>query len=108
MRWVVLLLAALALLPAGGASAANTAAVHGSGATFPAPVYKRWFLEFYHAHPDVRTNYQAIGSGAGVQQFSEGLVHFGATDEALSTKKLADAAKRLKQREGSAPELLQI
>src|SRR5262245_39142411 len=63
--------------------------IQGCGATFPAPLYLRWFLDFYDNNPDpaqrhqVRTNYQAIGSGAGVQQFSEALVDFGATDEPL-------------------------
>jgi phosphate transport system substrate-binding protein len=109
MRGVWWLLATLALIPAGCASSANTVTLKGCGATFPASLYKRWFLEFHTAHPEVRTNYQAIGSGAGVRQFSEGLVHFGGTDEALSAKKLAEAAKRLQEREGGeAPELIQI
>src|SRR5262245_5871463 len=107
MRWAVLLLAAGSLVTTGCGSS-NTVTLQGCGATFPAPLYKRWFLEFYLEHPEVQTSYQAIGSGAGVRQFSEGLVDFGATDEALSEKKLREAAKRLAHREGSEPELLQI
>ncbi len=79
-----------------GCGPSSTVTIQGCGATFPAPMYKRWFLEYYRLHPDVRVNYQAIGSGAGVQQFSEGLVQFGATDEALDEKKLKDIAKKLK------------
>jgi phosphate transport system substrate-binding protein len=58
--------------------------LQGAGATFPAPLYKRWFLEYYKLHPDVRVNYQPIGSGAGIRQFTEGLIHFGASDAAMS------------------------
>ena len=58
--------------------------LQGSGATFPAPLYKRWFLEYYRLHPDVQVNYQPIGSGAGIRQFTEELVDFGASDAAMS------------------------
>jgi phosphate transport system substrate-binding protein len=58
--------------------------IQGAGATFPAPLYKRWFLEYYKLHPEVRVNYQAIGSGAGIRQFTEGLTVFGASDAAMS------------------------
>ena len=78
-----------------GCGPADTVTIQGCGATFPAPMYKRWFLEFYKQHPNIRVNYQAIGSGAGVQQFEEGLVQFGATDDALDEKKLKDIAKKL-------------
>src|SRR5262249_37229056 len=58
-----LLAAAAALLPLSGGPS-DTVTIQGAGATFPAPLYKRWFLEFYKAHPNVRVNYQAIGSCA--------------------------------------------
>ncbi len=63
--------------------------LQGSGATFPAPLYKRWFLEYYRAHPEVQVNYQAIGSGAGIRQFTQELVDFGASDAAMSDKEIA-------------------
>jgi phosphate transport system substrate-binding protein len=62
--------------------------IQGAGATFPAPLYKRWFLEYYQAHPGVRVNYQPIGSGAGIRQFTEGLVDFGASDAAMTDKEI--------------------
>jgi phosphate transport system substrate-binding protein len=62
--------------------------LQGAGATFPAPLYKRWFLEYYKLHPDVRVNYQGIGSGAGIRQFTSELVHFGASDAAMSDKEI--------------------
>jgi phosphate transport system substrate-binding protein len=65
--------------------------LQGSGATFPAPIYKRWFLEIYRADRHLRINYQAIGSGAGIRQFTEGLTHFGASDAAMSDKELKRA-----------------
>jgi phosphate transport system substrate-binding protein len=62
--------------------------LQGSGATFPAPLYKRWFIEYYKEHPDVRVNYSPIGSGAGIRQFTSGLVSFGASDAGMSKKEI--------------------
>src|SRR5579859_5264919 len=62
----------------------NVRTLQGCGATFPAPLYKRWFLEYYKTHPDVQVNYQPIGSGAGIRQFTDDLVDFGASDAAMS------------------------
>jgi phosphate transport system substrate-binding protein len=62
----------------------NDVTLQGSGATFPAPIYKRWFLEYYKEHPEVRVNYTPIGSGAGIRQFTAGLVNFGASDAGMS------------------------
>src|SRR5262249_43152940 len=69
----------------------NSVDIQGAGATFPAPLYKRWFLEYFHRHPDVRVNYQAIGSGAGIRQFTADLVEFGASDAAMSDKEIEEA-----------------
>jgi phosphate transport system substrate-binding protein len=63
--------------------------IQASGATFPAPLYQRWFLEYYKQHPNVRVNYQPIGSGAGIRQFTEGLVNFAASDAAMSDDEIA-------------------
>ena len=103
--WV--LLAALAV-SASGCAPSDTVTIQGCGATFPAPLYQRWFLEYYLEHPDVRVNYQAIGSGAGIQQFTEGLVQLGASDEALKESKLNEIAKKLSDREGRPVELIQV
>src|SRR6516165_12069652 len=103
-RWVSLLLGGAALLPVSCAPS-DTVTIQGAGATFPAPLYKRWFLEYYLAHPDVRVNYQAIGSGAGVSQLQEGLIDFAASDEALKPERLEEVAKTLRDREGQHVEL---
>ena len=73
-----------------GAAAQN---INGAGATFPYPIYSRWFNEYSQEHPSVHINYQSIGSGGGIRQVSEGTVDFGATDspmtdEAISSSKV--------------------
>jgi len=67
--------------------------MQGAGATFPAPLYLRWIAEYTKAHPGVQINYQAIGSGAGIKQFTQNLVAFGASDAAMTDKEIA-AVKR--------------
>jgi phosphate transport system substrate-binding protein len=61
------------------------------GATFPYPMYSKWFSEYHNAHPDVEINYQSIGSGGGIRQVMEGTVDFGASDGPMSDKQLADS-----------------
>jgi phosphate transport system substrate-binding protein len=78
--------------------------LQGAGATFPGPIYKRWFLEYYKRHPEVRVNYQAIGSGAGIRQFTGGLVDFGASDAAMTDdeiKKVKEGVQLLPMTAGS-------
>ncbi len=60
----------------------------GAGATFPYPIYSKWFDEYNKVHPDVKINYQSIGSGGGVKQFTAKTVDFGATDGPMSDKEL--------------------
>jgi len=104
---VMLFLAGAALLPLSCAPS-DIVTIQGAGATFPAPLYKRWFLEFYLAHANVRVNYQAIGSGAGVSQLQEGLTDFAASDEALNKGRLDAVAKTLGDRERTKVELIQV
>jgi len=70
-------------------SPAESITLQGSGATFPAPLYKRWFLEYYQQDAALRVNYSPIGSGAGIRQFTAGLVSFGASDAGMSKKEVA-------------------
>lgn len=69
--------------------AADAVTLQGTGATFPAPLYQRWFSEYSKLHPEVRINYQPLGSGAGIKQFVEGLVDFGASDAAMTDADIA-------------------
>jgi phosphate transport system substrate-binding protein len=68
---------------------ADTITLNASGATFPAPLYNRWFAEYSKLHPDVRINYQAVGSGAGIKSFTGGLTDFGASDAAMADAEIA-------------------
>ncbi len=63
--------------------------VSGAGATFPYPIYSKWFDEFHRLHPEARINYQPIGSGGGLRQVQDGTVDFGATDAPLSDQQIA-------------------
>ncbi|MGD0073174.1 MAG: phosphate ABC transporter substrate-binding protein PstS [Candidatus Binataceae bacterium] len=71
------------------ALAADSITLQGTGATFPAPLYQRWFSEYNKLHPEVQINYQALGSGAGIKQFQQGLVNFGASDAAMTDAEMA-------------------
>ena len=71
-----------------GASAQN---INGAGATFPYPIYSKWFSEYNQAHPEVKINYQSIGSGGGIRQVSEGTVDFGATDGPMNDDQIKGA-----------------
>ncbi|HEY2850165.1 MAG TPA: phosphate ABC transporter substrate-binding protein PstS [Gemmatimonadaceae bacterium] len=63
----------------------------GAGASFPAPIYTKWFDEYHKVHPDVQINYQPNGSGGGKRGVTEGTVDFGASDGPMSDQELADA-----------------
>lgn len=65
----------------------------GAGATFPAPLYQRWFSDFNKANPSITTSYQSVGSGAGVKQFVAGTVDFGASDVAMKDDEIKQVAK---------------
>ena len=59
------------------------------GASFPAPLYDRWFKDYVGAHPSVRVDYQSVGSGAGIKQFTNKTVDFGASDAAMTDEEIA-------------------
>ena len=69
--------------------------LNGAGATFPYPMYSKWFSDYNKLHPDIEFNYQSIGSGGGIRQVIEGTVDFGASDGPMTDEQLAQAqAKR--------------
>jgi phosphate transport system substrate-binding protein len=91
IRRIALLLAGLALaLPALGQTTVN-----GAGATFPNPIYSKWFSEYNKLHPDVQINYQSLGSGAGIRQLLSGTVDFGASDGPMSDEQLAQSKTKI-------------
>lgn len=65
--------------------------INGAGATFPYPIYSKWFDEFHKKHPEAEINYQSIGSGGGIRQVLEGTVDFGASDGPMTDEQLAQA-----------------
>ncbi len=71
------------------ASGGASASLSGAGATFPAPLYQRWFADYNKANPGTQISYQSVGSGAGVEQFLAGTVDFGATDAPLKAEERA-------------------
>jgi phosphate transport system substrate-binding protein len=76
-----------------GAMAQTT--VNGAGATFPYPMYSKWFSEYHNQHPDIQFNYQSIGSGGGIRQVTAGTVDFGASDGPMTDDQLAAAKTKI-------------
>src|SRR6185295_4866639 len=85
---VLALLAVAAIAAPGAVRAAEEVDLAGAGATFPYPLYSKWFNEYNKKHPEVKINYQSIGSGGGIRQFSESTVYFGATDGPMSDEQI--------------------
>lgn len=73
------------------AGTAHAQKLTGAGATFPYPIYSKWFSEYSAAHPGVEINYQAIGSGGGIKQVTAGLVDFGAADVPMTDQQLSES-----------------
>jgi phosphate transport system substrate-binding protein len=84
-------LGALLALPA-ATGLAQTVQINGAGATFPYPIYSKWFSEYNKLHPEVAINYQSIGSGGGIRQLSAQTVFFGATDGPMTAEQQYAAA----------------
>ena len=87
-----LIAAGLLAVAAAAVSAQN---ITGAGATFPNPIYSKWFSEYSQQHPEVKINYQSIGSGGGIRQVTEGTVDFGASDGPMSDEALAASKIKL-------------
>jgi phosphate transport system substrate-binding protein len=86
---------AAALALAGADRACAQLLINGAGATFPYPIYSKWFDEYSKVDPSVRFNYQSIGSGGGQQQLLEGTIDFGASDGPMSDQNLARAPGKI-------------
>ena len=102
---IILLSAALVLtsLVAFHSSPSNAAPVPapdavmltGAGATFPYPIYSKWFSDYNKIHSDIQINYQSIGSGAGIRQLLSGTVDFGASDAPMNDEQLGQAKTKI-------------
>ncbi len=89
-RKIALLVCLLGVLPAWAQTTLN-----GAGATFPYPMYSKWFSEYNKIHSDVQINYQSIGSGGGIRQVLAGTVDFGASDGPMSDDQLAQSKVKI-------------
>jgi phosphate transport system substrate-binding protein len=83
--------AVAAFIALGAGVAAQTVQINGAGATFPYPIYSKWFAEYNRLHPEIRINYQSIGSGGGIRQITNGTVFFGASDGPMTDEQLKAA-----------------
>ncbi len=89
---------AFLLAAAGGLAGTASAApiqINGAGATFPNPIYSKWFSEYNKLHPDIQINYQPIGSGGGIRQLTNQTVFFGATDGPMTNDQIQAAGARV-------------
>jgi phosphate transport system substrate-binding protein len=89
-RIALLLCVALLALPALGQTTLN-----GAGATFPYPMYSKWFSEYHKLHPDIQMNYQSIGSGGGIRQVLANTVDFGASDGPMTDEQLSQSKVKI-------------
>ena len=89
-KTVLLFVCVLIALPVVGQTTLN-----GAGATFPYPIYSKWFSEYHKLHSDVEINYQSIGSGGGIRQVTAGTVDFGASDMPMTDKQLQEAKTKI-------------
>jgi phosphate transport system substrate-binding protein len=92
-KWTIATLACGIAL--GATLAAQNLRINGAGATFPNPIYSKWFAEYGKAHPTVQINYQSLGSGAGIRQMTEQTVDFGATDGPMTDDQLRAAPGKI-------------
>jgi phosphate transport system substrate-binding protein len=102
MRKFVLLLVCV-LLPLG---VFGQTTLNGAGATFPYPIYSKWFSEYHKVHSEVQINYQSIGSGGGIRQVTEATVEFGASDMPMTDDQLKEAEGKLKTKVLNIPTVL--
>jgi phosphate transport system substrate-binding protein len=93
-KWIPKVLT-LAALSASVTAAAQTIQINGAGATFPNPIYSKWFSEYNKLHPNIQINYQPQGSGAGIKQLTSRTVFFGATDGPMTDEQLQAAPGKI-------------
>jgi phosphate transport system substrate-binding protein len=87
---MLVVVCALLALPAVAQTTLN-----GAGATFPYPMYSKWFSEYHKLHPEIQINYQSIGSGGGIRQVINGTVDFGASDGPMTDDMLKEAKTKI-------------
>lgn len=110
MRYISILLISLAFFSCGGkrnvALNRSGGQLNGAGATFPFPIYSKWFDEYYKIDKNAKINYQSIGSGGGIRQITEGTVDFGASDSPMNETEKKKAEERNNSRVLQIPTVL--
>jgi len=92
MKWKTQIAAAAVVAALGGATlVAQNIQINGAGATFPDPIYQKWFSEYNKVNKNIQINYQPIGSGGGIRQVTAKTVFFGATDGPMTDEQLKKA-----------------
>ena len=92
-RWLAAAVCGIVL--AGASATARAEQINGAGATFPYPIYSKWFSEYNKLHPTVQINYQSIGSGGGIRQITNQTVFFGATDGPMTNDQQLAAPSKI-------------
>jgi len=82
-------------LPTTAAPAPDSVMLNGAGASFPYPIYAKWFSDYNKLHSDIQINYQSIGSGGGIRQLLSGTVDFGASDAPMTDQQLGEAKTKI-------------
>ena len=88
LLFVAFSLAVASCSGSGSKTANGSVTIQGAGATFPAPLYQKWFADYHAAHPEVRVSYLSMGSGAGIDLFTEGKADFGASDAGMTDEQI--------------------
>ena len=88
LLFVAFSLAVASCSGSGSKTANGSVTIQGAGATFPAPLYQKWFADYHAAHPEVRVTYLSMGSGAGIDLFTEGRADFGASDAGMTDEQI--------------------
>src|SRR5271168_454184 len=91
MKKTLLVVSLLVSLAALAGAQSNPVLLNAAGATFPYPIYSKWFDVYHQQHPNVQINYQSIGSGGGIRQLQAGTVDFGASDGPMTDEQLAQS-----------------
>ena len=95
MRKILLGLLAVCALALTAPAQSGTVLLNAAGATFPYPIYSKWFNVYHTEHPNIQINYQSIGSGGGIRQVQAGTVDFGASDGPMTDDQLAQAKVKI-------------
>src|ERR1700735_1970501 len=95
MRKCLLVVSLVLGLTVIAAAQSGTVLLNAAGATFPYPIYSKWFDVYHTAHPTIQINYQSIGSGGGIRQLMAGTVDFGASDGPMTDEQLAQSKVKI-------------